>query len=102
MGINSPVMSEGAGRPLEPERPVLVTGFGPFGHHKVNASWAAVCGLKKLGVEYKSTEVALETREIPVAYDIVSSVVPQLYERFNPRLCVHVGVSPYKVEPSTL
>lgn len=80
-----------------PERPVLVTGFGPFGHHAVNASWVAVSGLKKLGVEHNSKEVPLEAKEIPVAYDIVSSVVPQLYERFNPRLCVHVGVSPYKV-----
>lgn len=90
-------MSEVVSDGCQAERPVLVTGFGPFGHHTVNASWVAVSGLKKLGVEHNARQVPLEAKEIPVVYDIVSSVVPQLYERFNPRLCVHVGVSPYKV-----
>ena len=29
---------------------VLVTGFGPFHHHTVNASWAAVKELQNIGV----------------------------------------------------
>ncbi len=81
----------------ENESPVLVTGFGPFGHHLINASWEAVKELEKLGVEYKSKQVSLETRQVPVLYDVVSSTVPSLLEEVNPRLCVHVGVSPYSV-----
>ena len=79
------------------ERPVLVTGFGPFHHHTVNASWVAVQGLSKLGVRHNSSPVPLEIREIPVAYEDVSSTVPKLFEELQPRLCVHVGVSPYNV-----
>lgn len=78
------------------QRPVLVTGFGPFHHHSVNASWVAVQALQQLGVEHESQPVPLEIREVTVAYDVVSSIVPRLYEETNPRLCVHVGVSPYK------
>ena len=79
------------------ERPVLVTGFGPFHHHVVNASWVAVQEMKKLGVKHNSKEVRLEIREIPVAYEVVSSMIPKLYEEVKPKLCLHVGVSPYKV-----
>ena len=79
------------------ERPVLVTGFGPFHHHRVNASWAAVQALKQQGVQYDSKDVPLEIREIPVAYEDVLSTVPKLHSDLQPRLCLHVGVSPYKV-----
>ena len=79
------------------ERPVLVTGFGPFHYHTVNASWVAVQGLKTLGVRHNSTQVQLEIREIPVAYQDVSSTVPKLLDELQPQLCVHVGVSPFNV-----
>lgn len=81
----------------ENESPVLVTGFGPFGHHLINASWEAVKELEKLGIEYNSKPLCLKTRQVPVLYDVVSSTVPSLLEEVNPRLCVHVGVSPYTV-----
>ena len=80
-----------------PQGPILVTGFGPFQHHKENASWVAVQELEKLGVEHESSSVPLETREIQVAYEVVSTQVPKLYDDLNPRLCVHVGVSPHTV-----
>lgn len=83
--------------PDEQESPVLVTGFGPFHHHTVNASWVAVQEMEKLGIEHNSRKIPLRIKEIPVAYDVVSSMVPNLYEEVKPRLCVHVGVSPYKV-----
>ena len=89
--------SESSEQQTESEGPVLVTGFGPFGRHAINASWEAVKELGKLGIEYKSKKVSLETREIPVVYDEVSSTVPGLHEEVNPRMCVHVGVSPYTV-----
>ena len=34
--------------------------------------------------------------QIPVAYDSVKDIVPELLNEVTPRLCVHVGVSPYK------
>ena len=81
----------------EQENPILVTGFGPFHHHAVNASWVAVQEMEKLGIEHKSRKIPLRTKEVPVAYDVVSSMVPSLHKEIKPRLCVHVGVSPYKV-----
>lgn len=89
---------DGAGQDSrQQERPVMVTGFGPFHQHKVNASWVAVQHMSKLGIEHNSIRVPLKIAEIPVAYDIVSSAVPRLHEEVQPRLCVHVGVSPYQV-----
>ena len=45
--------------------PVLVTGFGPFHHHSVNASWAAVQELEKMSVvDSDSESVPLVTREV--------------------------------------
>lgn len=75
------------------EAPVLVTGFGPFGHHLINASWEAVKELQRLGVEYKSRQIALKTKEIPVVYEDVSERVPILHKELKPQLCIHVGVS---------
>lgn len=74
-----------------------MTGFGPFMQHKVNASWVAVQELAQLGLKQDGKEVPLEIREVEVAYNVVSSTVPKLYDEINPRLCVHVGVSPYNV-----
>ena len=54
--------------PKEQDR-VVVTGFGPFGIHKVNASWVAVQELKNLGLE--DPFVDLITEEIQVDYDFV-------------------------------
>ena len=76
--------------------PILVTGFGPFHQHKVNASWEAVKDLVSLGVKHKGEEIPVEIREVPVIYEIVSKLIPELWDEFKPRLCVHVGVSPYK------
>ena len=32
----------------KPNRSIVVTGYGPFGDHKINASWEAVKQLKDL------------------------------------------------------
>ena len=76
--------------------PILVTGFGPFHNILINASWVAVQELAEMAVYNPDrTPCKLEIREIPVEYETVSSTVPQLWKDLHPRLCVHVGVSPY-------
>ncbi|XP_031715373.1 pyroglutamyl-peptidase 1 isoform X1 [Anarrhichthys ocellatus] len=72
------------------KRTVVVTGFGPFGEHTVNASWVAVQELKKLGL---GGEVNLHVSEVPVEYQTVQSLVPSLWKKYHPLLVVHVGVS---------
>lgn len=74
---------------------VLVTGFGPFFNHKINASWEAVKEMATLGVVHEGHSVKLETREIPVVYDTITETIPALWDEVKPVLCVHVGVSPY-------
>ena len=78
---------------------VLVTGFGPFGHHTVNASWVAVKELDRLwgerGTSNSPSQWTLKTREVPVEYSFVSGSLHQIYADTAPGLCVHVGVSPY-------
>ncbi|XP_003385640.1 PREDICTED: pyroglutamyl-peptidase 1-like [Amphimedon queenslandica] len=75
---------------------VLVTGFGPFGSHKVNSSWEAVKLLPSMGLTANGRELRVETREIRVSYELVRDRVPALWDEINPDLCIHVGVSPYK------
>ncbi|CAH1164737.1 unnamed protein product [Phaedon cochleariae] len=67
---------------------VLVTGFGPFQDHKVNASWEAV---KLLPANVDGMDIVIQ--EIPVVYDHVESKVPSLWKEYNPNLVIHVGVS---------
>ncbi|XP_064237696.1 pyroglutamyl-peptidase 1 isoform X2 [Aotus nancymaae] len=69
---------------------VVVTGFGPFGEHTVNASWIAVQELEKLGL---GDSVDLHVYEIPVEYKTVQRLIPALWEKHSPQLVVHVGVS---------
>ena len=64
----------------EDRGPVLVTGFGPFGHRSVNASWAAVQELEAVGI---SQPGRLVTKE-------VSSLS-------NHMLCVYIPVADLSV-----
>lgn len=72
------------------KKTVLVTGFGPFGSHNVNASWVAVQELEK---QWSIKGVDLAIQEIPVEYDAVFKMVPDLWEEVKPCLVIHVGVS---------
>ncbi|XP_007533272.1 pyroglutamyl-peptidase 1 isoform X3 [Erinaceus europaeus] len=74
----------------QPGQTVVVTGFGPFGEHAVNASWTAVQELQQLGL---GDGVRLHVYEIPVDYRAAQRLVPELWERHSPQLVVHVGVS---------
>jgi pyroglutamyl-peptidase len=54
--------------PKEQDR-VVVTGFGAFGVHKINASWVAVKELEKIGLT--DPFVSLTTEEVKVDYEFV-------------------------------
>ena len=56
-------------------------GFGPFQNVDVNESWQAVSGLWEL--EWPD-QVDLVTRELPVVYDTIKEVVPNLWSELNP------------------
>ncbi|XP_039190621.1 pyroglutamyl-peptidase 1 isoform X1 [Crotalus tigris] len=80
-------------------RPVVVTGFGPFGEYSVNASWIAVQELEKMGL---GEDVDLHVYEIPVEYQAVQRLIPALWKKHSPQkafdlfskqLVVHVGLS---------
>lgn len=72
------------------KKKVIVTGFEPFGEHKVNASWVAVQELEQLGL---GESVNLHVCEIPVEYQAIQRLMPSLWEEHQPQLVVHVGVS---------
>lgn len=74
---------------MEPQKCILITGFGPFRDIKQNISWCAVEGLSKVWPDHWPP---LVTREIPVAYSEVRRIVPKLWQELQPRLVVHVGV----------
>jgi len=68
------------------EDTVIVTGFGPFGDHKINASWETVKLLPSLNIE-EEFGVKLIIREIPVTYDYIAENVPILWKEHNPMVC---------------
>ncbi|XP_023022485.1 pyroglutamyl-peptidase 1 [Leptinotarsa decemlineata] len=69
---------------------ILVTGFGPFGDHNVNASWQAVKLLPEVIDNLKIVK-----KEIPVTYKYVECEVPSLWQDLDPILVIHVGVSSF-------
>lgn len=67
------------------EETVLVTGFGPFGVHKINASMESVKLLPSLDLEGE-LGIQLVTKEIPVEYSYVKNQIPQLWEMYKPKV----------------
>ena len=61
----------------------VIAGFMPFGNHVVNASWAAVQELEKLGL---GDENNLVIAEIPVEYSAVKKIVPDLWKIHRPKV----------------
>jgi pyroglutamyl-peptidase len=74
---------------------VIVTGFGPFGHHKVNASWEAVKKLKDSNIE-DELKIKLVTAELPVEYDFVESEIPKLWKKHNPEVTIFKKIPAFK------
>ncbi|CAG9795983.1 unnamed protein product [Diatraea saccharalis] len=71
---------------------VMITGFGPFINHPVNASWEAVKLMNKEEIE-KKHNIQLIQQEISVTYEDVNKFVPAIWDTFDPKLMIHVGVS---------
>ncbi|XP_075216897.1 pyroglutamyl-peptidase 1 isoform X2 [Lycorma delicatula] len=74
------------------KRNVVVTGFGPFYGHPVNASWEAVKLLPGMNIENEA-DINLVIEEIPVVYNAIEKRIPELWKQYNPLLVIHVGVS---------
>lgn len=60
-------------------------GFGPFGEHRVNASWAAVQEMTKLDLP---DDLSLIPLEIPVEYKAVDKLVPFIWEKYKPDVSI--------------
>jgi len=74
-----------------PNPAILVTGFGPFGEHKQNASLEAV--LKIPGM-WTDREVDLIVEEVPVRYDFVGNAkFRMLHPERKILASIHCGVS---------
>ncbi|KAH3834281.1 pyroglutamyl-peptidase 1-like [Dreissena polymorpha] len=73
-----------------PSKTVVVTGFGPFGDHTVNASWECVKCLQEMTL---GDDIRLFVHELPVVYTTVKKKVPEIWADHKPDLVVHVGVS---------
>lgn len=72
------------------EKPVvLVSGFGPFGEHKTNASWSVVQELLKHDLVNK-LNIKIVAVEIPVVYDAVDKLVPNLWKTHEPKVFVYL------------
>ena len=64
---------------------VLVTGFGPFGVYKTNASNECVKQLQALDLE-QEFNIHLVTKEVPVIYDHVRDHIPRMWELYKPKV----------------
>jgi len=74
-----------------PNPTILVTGFGPFGDHKTNASLEAVLKLPSI---WTNREVDLIVEEVPVQYEFVSNAKFQMMHPERQVLAtIHCGVS---------
>ncbi|XP_015603707.1 pyroglutamyl-peptidase 1 [Cephus cinctus] len=79
---------------MDTKRTIILTGYGPFGKHTINASWEAV---KFISSEYCRTGILADfnliIEELPVDYNHVASRIPQLWKIYDPVFVIHVGVS---------
>jgi hypothetical protein len=75
----------GSNSVANPKDVVLVTGFGPFGEHKTNASWESVKLLSATDIE-KELGIQLVTMEIPVEYNFVQQNIPALWDAYKPQV----------------
>lgn len=83
-----PLPSTTEGEDLEEKPVVLLTGFGPFGSHRVNPSWVGAEGVDGRTIEgHKVVSV-----ELPVDFREVWEQVPELLKKHKPAVVIHFGV----------
>lgn len=68
---------------------IVVTGYGPFNGHEVNASGESVKLLPK-DIKVGNRNYKIETIEIPVEYSEVDLKVQEIW-KMRPHLVVHCG-----------
>ncbi|KAJ8705927.1 hypothetical protein PYW07_010704 [Mythimna separata] len=73
-------------------RRVLITGFEPFQGGKTNPSWEGVRSMNAARIE-KKHNITLFRMEIPVRYDAVDKLVPQMWQWYQPDLTIQVGLN---------
>ncbi|KAL9617039.1 MAG: hypothetical protein Q9160_008156 [Pyrenula sp. 1 TL-2023] len=73
---------------------VLVTGFGAFHDIKVNPSYEIASRLPSSLNTINGTNVSLiiYPSPVPVAYNVVQTLVPRLLEEHRPDIVVHLGL----------
>lgn len=75
-----------------PKNTVVVTGFGPFRHYPINASWEAVRLIPDI-LDTEQININLIIEEIPVEYEETLTRISKLQKEYDPILMIHVGVS---------
>ena len=73
---------------------ILVTGYGPFGKHKINASWEAVRLLPNFWTEEDEKLAILTLKQVPVRYQYILDEyeIKSNNSASNPDFIVNVGV----------
>lgn len=71
---------------------VIVTGFEPFNHGAVNASWQAVSALPN-ELNLHGASIHLNIEELPVTYDGAARRVRELVREYEPLAAIHVGLN---------
>ena len=67
---------------------IILTGFGPFRGHDINASWESVKLVPNL---WKNDEIEIVIEEIPVQYEFIQTQVPNKWADLNPVFYIHVN-----------
>uniref|UniRef100_A0A665TKA8 Pyroglutamyl-peptidase I like n=1 Tax=Echeneis naucrates TaxID=173247 RepID=A0A665TKA8_ECHNA len=66
------------------------SGFGPFRQFLVNPSWRLAQRLKLVGL---GRRIDVHVKELPVTYVKTQQIIADIWQTFNPKFAVHLGIS---------
>lgn len=69
---------------------ILITGFEPFGHEKVNPSWLAA---RRAAAILRAEGLAVEAMELPCVFGESAEVLREAITRLDPELVVCAGLA---------